>query len=450
MFILTSPDVTDLIAYNLILLNQHDLQHSFFFLSEKDPEKGFSFDGTTVSGCIEGAYQEGINHEDPQHLRLMLASHLAYFLRTRLEDDFGYTSTCGISTNKVLSKLAGAKNKPRNQTTLLTSGEEDIVAFMDGHKLRNVPGIGFKAASLLESHVTRQKFDHGIDSHSFEGSISVAQARTCSSVTPALLETLLGGPGAEKGVGSRIWGLLHGVDTSEVKKPNNVPSQISIEDTYKGLETMPQITEELHKLAYSLIRRMRVDLVIEDEDMAEGNMHLRKWLARPRTLRLAIRSWPLSGAPQNQSSYSRISRSGPLPSFVFDLEGEMENLAERLLSESLLPLLRRLEPEKGPRWNLQLINICVANMVQGATNDKHGAGRDIANMFKHQDEALRPWKVVEEPAAEHFNHASDLASSDENDDSQWETTDNDVCSVCHSSIPAFAMLAHVRFHEMGE
>ena len=316
---------------------------------------------------------------------------------------------------------------------------------MDSHKLRSVPGIGFKAASLLEAHVTQQKVDETIDSHSFDGSVMVAQARTCPSVTPALLESLLGGPGAEKGVGSRIWGLLLGVDPSEVKEPNNVPSQISIEDTYKGLENVRQITEELHKLAYSLIRRMRVDLVVDDDD--DEKMNARKWLARPRTLRLAIRSWPELGSLRSQS-YSRISRSGPLPNFVFDLTEEMEDLAERLLSESLLPLLRRLEPEKGPRWNLQLINICVANMAQGATNDKHGAGRDIANMFKNQEEALRPWKVVEEPILDEPNRTPDVEFTDEEDDVGWETANNDICPVCHSSIPAFAIMAHMRFHEM--
>lgn len=42
------------------------------------------------------------------------------------------------------------------------------------------------------------------------------------------LERLLVGPGTPKDLGSKIWGLINGVDDSEVAKAKDVPQQISI------------------------------------------------------------------------------------------------------------------------------------------------------------------------------------------------------------------------------
>lgn len=43
-------DVTDIVDYNLGLLNQNDLANSFFCLSKTDPTAGFVFDPSTVAG----------------------------------------------------------------------------------------------------------------------------------------------------------------------------------------------------------------------------------------------------------------------------------------------------------------------------------------------------------------------------------------------------------------
>jgi DNA polymerase iota len=436
--------VTDIVEYNLLCLNRNSLAMSFFFLSEKDPEQGFPCDLTSVAGCSEGIAFEPDN---PDHLRLLLGSHLARHVRTKLEEDFGFTSTCGISTNKVLSKLVGAKNKPRNQTTLLALDGDQVSAFMDSHALRRVPGIGFKMACMIESRVTSKAILD--DSHTFESNVTVGEARASNKISPSALEALLAGPGAEKGVGARIWGLLHGVDPTEVKEFSDVPSQISIEDTYSGLQTQERITDELYKLACSLLRRMRIDLLVDDVNAEESGV--KKWLARPRTLRLSVRSWPESGKMTSQS-YNRVSRSAALPGFVFDTKLEISQIVDRLVPEALLPLLRRLEAEKGQKWNLQLINICVANMVAGSSENKKGAGRDIANMFKRQDEVLRPWKVIQDQRDmdEKAAASSGSASDDSETEETWETSENAVCPVCNCLMPSFAMKAHMRYHDMED
>ncbi|CAI6098452.1 unnamed protein product [Clonostachys chloroleuca] len=439
-------DVTDIINYNMACFNKHSPTNHFFQLSEKDPELGFVCDLTSIPGATIGGNMDLLpDLDNPLYLRLVLGSHLAHHLRLKVEQDFGYTSTCGISTNKLLSKLAGSKHKPQNQTTLLALTEEGILEFMSGHFLRSIPGIGFKSSSLIEAHVTG--LETTTDSHSFESRVTAAQALASPHVSPASLETLLAGPGAEKGIGSRIWGLLHGVDPTEVKEASDIPSQISIEDTFGRLETMAQILPELYKLSCSLVRRMRVDLLVTDGN--SDTPDALKWLARPKTLRLSVRSWPKSGSLYAQ--FNRQSRSGPLPSFALDGKQDIEAVADRLVSEALLPLLRKLqEDRKGQPWSLQLINICVSNLVPTATEDKSGVGRDIANMFRRQDEVLAPWRILPSPE-EIESHASEDSDSEEAAEPEtWETTENIPCDKCGHAIPYFALEAHFRYHQLEE
>lgn len=448
---LTVVDITDIVVHNIECLNRHSLEDSFFYLSRKDPEKGFNCNLTTIAGCVEGTTPEPPDFDNPRFLRLLLGSHLAMYLRKRLEDDFGYTSTCGISTNKTLSKLVGARHKPQAQTTLMALEDGDTIRFMDSHKLRKVPGIGSKMGQMIEVKVTGEDAIEG-ETITIEESlkVTVEQVRTSAFISPASLETILGGSRSERGVGAKVWTLLHGVDPAEVKEATDVPSQISIEDTYGGLTSIPQITEELHKLSYSLIRRLKVDLLATDDSGEQ------RWLARPKTLRLSIRSWH----QMHGQNYNRASRSGLFPTFTFDTTLDMDHLAERLVAESLLPLLRRLATEKGPKWNLQLINICAANMVMCATEGKAGVGRDIANMFKNQDEVLRPWKaaseeVVKEEDAALSGHACEQAEEDELSDEignieTWETFEGDSCPKCGHAMPSFALSAHLRYHDLEE
>lgn len=121
-------DVTDLVDYNAALLNHRHLPNSFFQLNRHDPTSGFSYNPSTVFGHVLPASEKGsqlasvqANADDPEDLplRLSLGSHLARYLRHELELQKGYTSTVGISTNKLISKLVGNVNKPKGQTTLL-------------------------------------------------------------------------------------------------------------------------------------------------------------------------------------------------------------------------------------------------------------------------------------------------------------------------------------------
>jgi DNA polymerase iota len=443
-------DVTDIVAYNRELLNPHALANSFFQLDRADPVKGFAFDGSRFYGCVEppslppgqneekgrgsrGGLGIGVSIEGSHCVALLLASHLARYLRHKLDEDFGYTSSGGISINKVLAKLVGSVHKPNEQTTLLTIADGAVQTFMDAHTLRKVPGIGSRTAQAIEEYVLSQPTAR----RDREGSLTVGEVRRHPGMSSELLEQILDRPGAERGGGEKVWALLHGVDPSEVKEASDVPTQISIEDTYmsRPLQTPAEIARELRALATSLIGRMRVDLTDADgvnsitqhtttskSPKTCTSPRTPRWLAYPKTLRLSTRTKPKPGTTNTNetSAFSRSSRSAPLPSFVFNISAaaasaprppstshslspSSEALAERLVTESLLPLFRRLHPERGGGWNLALINICVTNMIvvaidaDAAVDGKRttAAGRDIGSMFRTQEDKLRQWTVYD-------------------------------------------------------
>ncbi|KAK5119329.1 hypothetical protein LTR85_007685 [Meristemomyces frigidus] len=484
-------DVTDMVAHNKELLNRHSLEQSFFQTSRDDPLEGFSFDASCIAGhTYPKDYAEKVAESDDSDdltARLRLGSHLAMHIRHQLEQQKGYTATVGIATSKLLSKLVGNLNKPKGQTTLMPplaareDGSSNAIAFIDSHEVGKVPGIGFKMAQKLRETILQRTatFDAGLVYGGTKESVTVPDVRHHPNVNPNMLEKLLGGPGSPHDIGYKVWCLLHGVDDTEVSQAKAVPSQISIEDSYIRLDTMPQLLKELDGLAKSLINRMRIDLLAEEEDFdeqkydadasattpASGTLAFKKWLAHPKTLRLTTRPrQPLQPDGTRVRSFKRISHSGPLPTFVFSLAETVDSLADKLVHGSLVGMFRRLHSEKSG-WNLSLVNLAVTNMAETAGDSKTANGRNISNMFRRQDDVLKDFRITEAPMPSgrlvHDANAStgdgsklssdyDAADDHEEDDG-WDDDgglddDNERCGYCGARMPAFALVAHERFH----
>lgn len=501
-------DVTDIVDYNLKLLNPHDLKHSFFCLSRNDPTVGFPFDATAIAGhvyppdyILPCPHSAPNAHMDVLTARLILGSHFAQRLRLGLEEEMGYTSTVGISTSKLLSKLVGNVNKPKAQTTLCppydiaeddggghtaTTLGSNVTKFVDSHEIGKIPGIGFKTAQRIRNHVLSRPPDFGVGQGwgGTKESVSVRDVRRFPSMGPELLEKVLGVPGAERGIGAKIWGLIRGIDDVEVQQAKKIPTQISIEDSYGRIDTMAQVLKELRMLATSLINRMHADLV-EDEDDPDSKSK-KRWIAHPKTVRLSTRPRPpLNDEGARTRSFNRISRSGPLPNFVFDLSSSVDAIAERLVQECLVPMFKRLHSPQGS-WNISLINIGVTNMVETASDESSAGGRDIGKMFRRQEDVLKEWKVEDrpvapdtipvgasttepaeghhtaEPSAGHEAVDTIVAGSEDTlhptqdtiDEDEWDDEGADEsherCSICGAVMPAFAMSAHERFHSLDE
>lgn len=273
---------------------------------------------------------------------------------------------------------------------------------------------------------------------------------------PDLLQKLLGGPGWPADIGQKTWALMNGLDDSEVGQARELPRQISIEDSYARLDTYDEVVQELKILSRSLIKRMHIDLLEHGNN--DDELPNRRWLAHPKTLRLSTRPRgaqdPVTG--MRARSFQRVSRSAPLPMFILNLNDNVDAIANKLVDESLLPLFRKLHPEKSG-WNLSLLNVAVTNMVETAGDSKSASGRDIESMFKNQEDVLREWKVEDRdvPPEHPQSGAKDMSSDiDHNDWLSDEEMDEDLtsttCHLCGVRIPPFAMAAHQRFHENGD
>lgn len=415
-------------------------------------------------------------------------------MREKLQSEKGFTATVGISTNKLLAKLVGNLQKPNGQTTLLPPYEslrddeeqDNVTSFIDDHEVGNIPGIGFKIAQKLRALILQRpvQFDKGLIYGGTMEPVRVFDVRKYPGMGPETLENILGGPGSPQGIGTRVWGLLNGCDDTQVSQAREVPRQISIEDSYIRLDTLDDVIKELQILAKSLIKRLYLDLLenLDDDEQPlkdttkDAAISSRRWLAHPKTIRLSTRPRP----PQNPDgsrnrSFARISRSAPMPTFVFNLKESMDEVVERLVNESLLPLFRRLHPEKSG-WNLSLVNVAATNMADSAS-EKGGVGRDIGKMFRLQNRVLKPWKLAEDSAsAEAAGNMDEVpqqttvsrptdgsaGSEDAFTPSQqedlvlidrWESEDEELtdpnvyrCDECDAVMPTFALGAHERWH----
>ncbi len=83
----------------------------------------------------------------------------------------------------------------------------------------------------------------------------------------------------------------------EVKPGSDIPTQISIEDTYKGLNGIARrSTQELRKLSASLLRRMHADLTEDSSPSPDDGFGRNGW-PTPKTLRLSTApKWTASEA----------------------------------------------------------------------------------------------------------------------------------------------------------
>ena len=374
-------DISDIITHNVQHFNAGDPRNSFFRLNRNRPESGFRYDASSFLGNIFPAEDVKCTasnlspcvKETSLELRLKLGSHLAQHMRQLMLRDKGFTATVGISTNKLLSKLVGNVCKPDGQTTLippyqrdLVHGESNVSRFLDAHEIGQIPGIGFKASNALKRELLGRDpaFSEGLVYGRPLDFVSVGQVRRELSFKKIVKAA--SGPGSRRALTSDVFNWIHGRDDAEVRDITIFPTQISMEDSYLQLNTEKKVQEELFALSKKLISRMRLDLAqtprssapldkVSPSTASSAYVAFR-WLAVPRALRLSTRPRMSVGADSGpQRSFRRISRRTALPSFILQ-PGDVDNMAQRLVTGSLLPLFRQIHPETS-RWCLSLINV---------------------------------------------------------------------------------------------
>lgn len=354
-------DVTDMIEHNMKKLPESKVktEEGFFYLSEDDDSKRFAISWKDFPGYI---YPKDYNKSEflkegetwDLHTRLFLAGYFASFLRAQVGAFFNHTASAGVSISMITAKLAGAVNKPDKQTILVPSAIQD---FMNDYELGKVPGIGFKMAGTLRCAITGQEPSDNFDE---EPKVQVTVKQVRDRFDRGQLELLLGPSDAHK-----CWTWMKGEDDGPLSPAPLYPTQISIEDTFRNplITTMPSLLENLFRLCHKLIQRLRAELLSGDET---------RWLAYPKTFRIQTSTKSRSYAD------GRISRTTAFPHYVFATEGSIDEIADKMVSELAMPLLKKMLAAEGETkgWEIWLLNVAGVNMTTG------GSGMDIQDMFR--------------------------------------------------------------------
>ncbi|PWZ03293.1 DNA/RNA polymerase [Testicularia cyperi] len=235
------------------------------------------------------------NRPDRYQQRMLVAAHIAYFLRQRISDEIGLTCSAGIAHAKTLAKLVGALNKPNQQTVfappisaasaaafdandgLRALGNREEVtlvnavnAFLDPLELRKLNGFGRVVVDKICDHLEpgsgrRSNADPTnaalgrVDQigNDMRLKLTVGVARKAMSLDA--MQSLFGDM-----IGPKLWSLLCGRDMEPVIPAPDFPLQLSIEDTYPYPSLRGQaIQEQIEVLSHSLLCRLELELIKE-------------------------------------------------------------------------------------------------------------------------------------------------------------------------------------------
>ncbi|KND01317.1 uncharacterized protein SPPG_03129 [Spizellomyces punctatus DAOM BR117] len=374
-------DVTDLIERHLNERNINDMEVEF------DLPGGVSFRYTPGlwAGHVMGESERELDGESGDSLPkwyYQMASHLASCIRLAIYSKLGFTTSAGISSNKLFAKLAASAHKPNDQTTLLPGVAAD--AFLCGTKLRGIPGIGHSACKVLLKHVSEAEMDEKRILEEDERDRGILDYVMMESENPdeAMLpdapstsatvgttrqylsrETLISLLGPK--IGPNIYDLLRGIDPTPVV-PSGWPTQISIEDSFQHCTNVQDVRARLLELG-----RMFVERVQEEEWSQESG-----WRRFARNVRLTIRRRQEGNI--RAWSDDRESRSLPLPVSIFTHTTPSATRSQVLVDKTLLPLFRKMVGDKP--FDLTLLNIAAVDFK------KETVGRDIVGLFAAQEE----------------------------------------------------------------
>ncbi|CCG80959.1 putative DNA polymerase iota [Taphrina deformans PYCC 5710] len=344
----------------------------------------FEYDATDFSGHVVGT-----DTGTRTSALLLMASHLAAYLRESIRSTFSFTSSAGISTSKLIAKLVGDYKKPDDQTTIVPEEHQN---FLDKVEVKKIAGVGYKILSVLYEQIgdahspdrrsVEVKFS---DQSMIQGDESSAYSDTQTAVDDVLddgddfkliskqKEELLNRHKTSLTVkhvrtstncvqlvswlgdvqGKWLWDVLHSHDSSTVKPASMYPKSIGLEDSFLHCTTIEDVRTRLLDLTKDLIVRIEGDLM--------ENGRFVRW---PTILRLT----PRFRGDQAQGElwrHKRTSKSTAFPIDVLMTSISVHNRAENLVDKVLLPLFSKMVSAKL-NWDLSLLNVGVAEFKLSA------------------------------------------------------------------------------------
>jgi DNA polymerase iota len=297
--------------------------------------------GTTMPAFLQ------TESTDPEEFyldfKLYIASHIARELMLRISLGLGYSCSVGVATNKTLAKMVGSLHKPGGLTVLISSAVRE---FMAACHVRKVPYFGAKSRHTLQDAMGHDSARDG--DLRVESVLSRYERSQFVKLYPP-------------GQGDKLWALLQGEDDAPVLETGHVQKQVSIENTYKEVTSIPKAEQALQPLLESLLRQLRVDMIGDDG----------AWLSFPTVLRLSVR---VATGPSTLSN--RVSHSHTLTSFApfyllpeLETSSELAKLAEKMRYSLVVPMLHKLCVSHGFRLTdpgpiyFQMLNVAATGVV---------------------------------------------------------------------------------------
>ncbi|UZJ51716.1 hypothetical protein CBS101457_001036 [Exobasidium rhododendri] len=329
------------------------------------------------------SHPDRIHRFERQTRMLFLATHLAQRIRSRIAEEVGLTSSAGVATSKLIAKLVGNVHKPNQQTVFASMSLEralpDARFFLDPYPLRSLNGCG---SVIVEKMCTFASKSLGHQEEVIPSSqLTVSLARQIFDWQA--LKDLFG-----ERLGTRLFKLIQGQDDEAVSKAPEYPAQISVEDTYRGLQGQA-ISDQIFVLSQSLLRRLETELLEPDDadrhkssaipefeytekpviveqvilpgykvrdyrekDEEKETSPSFAWKRYPLSVRLSVR----------QRWHNRVSRQGRMPVEIFDLSTPRRDRA-RVLAHGLDSVLKAIFASEGYKGQeLNLVSIAALDL----------------------------------------------------------------------------------------
>lgn len=285
-------------------------------------------------------HTRGETSEEAQKYAMMIGSRIVHDLRAEVTRVTRLTLCGGISSNKMLAKLAGNMHKPDDQTVLF---QEGVSAYLYELAPRAIPGIGY----ALRKRLAEWSSSTGVKLE------TVGEMYEYFSRNVRQLERICGNPGHAQ----LILQWCVGEDASGVRN-SGPPKTMSCEDSYAGCSNVRKLTEKLELLCASLIMRLQHD-------------HGENGFRQPRTFRVSYR--------MKNSNIHRGSRSAPVPpnlicKSVFQNDATVIRTAQSFFVQTALTLLKNhANVSESSRFNIALLSVAVTNFTGSSGEGDSGS-----------------------------------------------------------------------------
>lgn len=105
-------------------------------------------DGVNASGAVVPLTPSTSEHD----MRLAIGAHICAGIRAAVLHQTGFTMSGGVAHNKMLAKLASARNKPNKQTAVSARA---VTEMMESLPMRSIKGLGGKLGEKVEAALRR-------------------------------------------------------------------------------------------------------------------------------------------------------------------------------------------------------------------------------------------------------------------------------------------------------